>query len=213
MITHYIIGLGNPGEKYQDTPHNVGFHVLDELLNTWQGGSWKHDNVLSASIARFEFSNTLFVFIKPQTFMNRSGETLRALTKQVDPGDLIENMLVIHDDIDLPEGRIKITQRSGAGGHRGIESIAQVLGSNEFKRLKIGIAPLDENGEMRKPKGERAVSDYVLGQRPRFSKRVSEEIAPLTADAICVLVRDGVEKAMSLYNAQSEDRTEKQGEE
>jgi PTH1 family peptidyl-tRNA hydrolase len=133
--------------------------------------------------------------------MNRSGDTVGALLKQVPVDDLIKRLIVIHDDIDLPRGRIKITSRGGAGGHRGVESVAHALGTDAFVRFKIGIVPIDENGEMRKPRGERAVTDYVLRSYPCLSKQLNKEIGPAVVNAVRVLVSDGIDKAMSYFNS------------
>ncbi|MEX0930526.1 MAG: aminoacyl-tRNA hydrolase [Candidatus Paceibacterota bacterium] len=216
MTSHYyIIGLGNPDEKYRDTPHNVGFQVLDVLRRVWQGTDWKRDNTLNAVTSRCESSGASFLLIKPETYMNRSGDTVRKLIKQDEGEDeedrgegrderVIGRFLVVHDDIDLPRGSLRITRRGGAGGHRGVSSVAQALGTDEFVRFKIGIAPVDENGEMRKPQrtvdGEAAVSEYVLKPQPAFAREIQEEIAPVIAEAMGVLVREGVDVAMNKYN-------------
>ncbi|MEX1027094.1 MAG: aminoacyl-tRNA hydrolase [Candidatus Paceibacterota bacterium] len=199
--TYHIIGLGNPDEKYKNTPHNVGFQILDIFRSAWNGTDWKRDNVLNALTSIGASGDATIALLKPETYMNRSGETVRALLKQVPPAELTEQLIVVHDDIDLPQGRIKITRRGGAGGHHGVESIARALETDVFIRIKVGIAPNDENGEIRKPKGERTVTEYVLRPNPHFSARVADTIGPMLVEAVALLVRDGVDRAMSRYNA------------
>ncbi len=146
-----IVGLGNPGEEYAITRHNIGFMILDTYLGKVK---WKTKN--SALYYETTINNEKYLFLKPLTFMNLSGEAVR---KYVDYYNIpLEDILIIHDDLDLPVGSIRLKQDSSAGGHNGIKSIIAHLGTQNFKRLKVGIS---NNKEL-------DTKDYVLG---KFSKK------------------------------------------
>ena len=149
-----IIGIGNPGSEYKDTRHNIGFMVVDKLEKEFAAGilpTWQKDekkNVLTAKIGEV-------LLVKPQTFMNKSGFAVRALVDfyKLTPADV----WVIHDDIDLPLGKIKIREKGGSAGHHGIESIIKELGTDEFIRFRLGIG----RGEETK---DRSVISFVLSR-------------------------------------------------
>lgn len=156
-----IVGLGNPGKKYSQTRHNVGFMVIDALVgrHNW---NLKNDKFNGQSVVE-TVEGEKIVLLKPQTYMNLSGESVRPLLDfyQIEP----ENMLVIYDDLDLPAGKIRLRQKGGHGGHNGIRSIIDHTGTKEFKRLRIGIG---------RPGTAMPVVDYVL--KP-FSKEQQEDVA------------------------------------
>ena len=141
----YIIGLGNPGEKYKNTYHNIAWLIFDALGLI----DWKFDKYLNAEFTGEHRSDEIFIYLKPQTFMNRSGEIIKGLKKMKDFSP--ENLIVIHDDIDLPFGKVKLSYNRGDGGHNGVKSIIQHLKSKKFYRIRIGVAKVLENGEQIKP--------------------------------------------------------------
>jgi len=192
---HLIVGLGNPGDKYIKSRHNVGFIVLDEIVS-----SWEKDKYAEA----FSSQNGEVLFVKPQTFMNNSGLSVKYYIQN--ENILSENVLIIHDDIDMPFGAIKVVFESGAGGHNGVRSVVDQIGTNKFARIKIGIAPTDEDGRARKPKPglfqsqKSAVSKYVLKD---FSKSDLETIKILSRnvkDIIDTFVKEGFLSAMNKFN-------------
>lgn len=192
---YLIIGLGNPGEKYKNSRHNVGFMVADTLA-----ANWERDKYADAEVAK----TPECVVAKPQTFMNNSGTTALALIKKhaITP----EQVIVIHDDIDLPFGATKIVFASGHGGHNGVRDIAEKLGTNAFVRVKIGIAPKDEEGKAIKPKPgifqsqKSAVSKYVLKDFSKADLAALASLAPRVRDIVDSIVREGKEKAMNKFN-------------
>jgi PTH1 family peptidyl-tRNA hydrolase len=197
---HLIIGLGNPGEKYLKSRHNAGFILLDEIV----GDNWDDDKYGKALVFRGKISEHEALFVKPMTFMNNSGVSVKTLREKyaVDP----ENIVVIHDDIDMPFDSIKVVFERGDGGHNGIKSITNSLNTNKFIRIKIGIAPIGENGEATKPKAgfftsqKSAVSRYVLKD---FSKGDLERLkfsAPKTKEILETIVKEGYLKAMNKFN-------------
>jgi len=186
---YLIVGLGNPGSQYKDARHNIGFRVVD---------LWGQDLGVRLSNRRFESRNTRTIFqekrvmlLCPETFMNRSGKSVRGCFDYYDLE--CRDVLVIFDDIDLPVGRLKVARNGGAGGHKGVQSIIHHLGSTEFPRLKIGIG---------RPRYGESVENYVLS--PFYSdERDIMEKAILTAVQACELfVSEGIESAMNHINCQ-----------
>ena len=178
-----IIGLGNPGKDYQNTRHNVGFLVVDNYLNT---SDWKEK--FNALFHETRINGEKVLFIKPLTFMNLSGD---AVVKYVNYYDVdIDDILVIHDDLDLPFSSYKLKKNSSAGGHNGIKSIISRLSSDAFARLKVGVSH------------DRSIDtkDYVLGN---FSKSEMDKFNEMQNDFNKIIesfVIDGIEKTMNIYN-------------
>ncbi len=172
-----IVGLGNPGEEYENTRHNAG-RILVQILEK-------------------KLKEQKVKFITPDTFMNNSGKAVKPFVKTKKD---LENLIVVYDDIDLPLGKIKISFDKSSGGHNGLESIINHLKSREFVRIRIGIAPTTPSGKMKKPTGEKAVLNFLLGE---FKKPELEKIKKLskTISEACEMVfTEGKDKAMSLYN-------------
>ncbi|MCH4167856.1 MAG: aminoacyl-tRNA hydrolase [Streptococcaceae bacterium] len=157
-----IVGLGNPGDKYQDTKHNIGFMVVDEIARA-QGLTFKRDKTFQADVA-FYFQNGEKVYlVKPTTFMNASGKAVGGLLTYFNIPK--ENLLVIYDDLDSEIGRLRLRQKGSAGGHNGIKDIIAAIGTNAFDRIKIGIGRPEHSKEK--------VVNYVLSS---FAKRDQEFI-------------------------------------
>lgn len=185
---YIIVGLGNPTKEYAGTRHNTGFQVIDVLADKL--GIDVSEKKHKALCGRGNIGYEKVILAKPQTFMNLSGESVRAIADyyKVEP----ENVLVIFDDISLEPGQLRIRMKGSAGGHNGIKSIISHLGTQEFPRIKVGV------GE--KPKGM-DLADYVLG---RFSKGEAEAMNTAfkeAADAACSFITDGADVAMNHYNA------------
>jgi PTH1 family peptidyl-tRNA hydrolase len=173
-----VVGLGNPGRSYERTRHNVGFLVVDELAKR-HGGSWRSKKKAEAAPIGFGLKNV--ALLKPTTYMNNSGTALA--------GYKPEQLVVVHDDLDLPEGDVRVKVGGGAGGHNGLRSTIQHLG-NDFVRVRIGIG--------RPPPGM-TVTDYVLG---RMESAVKEAV-PQAADAVEAVIESGPEAAMNRFNTRS----------
>ena len=182
-----IAGLGNIGEKYCFTRHNAGFMVLDKWSIN-ESFNFKQDTKLKSYISKFKLGNKDILFIKPTTFMNLSGEAVRAVTDYYKIP--IENLIVIYDDIALNIGTIRIRSTGSDGGHNGIKSIIKHLGTDKFNRIKIGIGPQIGSSE-----------NYVL---QNFSKEQLEilksEILEKAINAAKSIILDGVEKAQNKFN-------------
>ena len=192
VIPQLIVGLGNPGAKYDRTRHNIGFEAIDTLAKVWQislSENRKFQGFFGEGVAAGRVKIRL---LKPTTYMNNSGQAIRAVTDwyKLPP----ESVLVIYDDMDLPVGKLRLRLSGSAGGQNGMKSTIAHLGTQTFPRLRIGIGSA-KNGDVA---GD-AVS-HVLG---RFSAREAEvmtEVLHLVVGAVELSLKQGVDKAMSLYN-------------
>ena len=182
-----IVGLGNPGRRFSHSRHNVGFHCLDHMARKW--GIKLADRRARAVLGRGEVGDLPVVLAKPRTFMNNSGEGVAYLLNRfgLSPQDLV----VIHDDMDLTLGSIRIRPRGGAAGHNGIRSIIATLATQEFPRLRVGIGKV--------PEGLDGV-EYVLGAFSPQEGQVIEGAVAVVAEAVTCLLREGIEAAMNRYN-------------
>lgn len=185
---YIIVGLGNPDRQYQNTRHNIGFDVIDVIAskNSITVGERKH----KALIGKGFVGGQKVVLVKPQTYMNLSGESVREVIDFYKIDEKSE-LIVISDDVSLDVGQIRIRKKGSAGGHNGLKNIILHLGHDEFQRVKMGV------GE--KPEGYDLV-DYVLGHFPKEEREIMDESAKHAADAIEVMITDGADAAMNLYN-------------
>lgn len=183
-----VVGLGNPGKRYEATRHNIGFFVLDFLSNSL--GINFNKTKKSALTTEFNYEGQRSLLIKPQTYMNLSGRSVGAVSRyyKIMP----ENILVVHDDLDIGLGKIKIKPGGGPGGHKGLKSIINSLGTSEFNRLKIGIGrPLDYIDPV----------EYVLGTISDEEWEVLKEILPQAVKAADSFLKGNeINKIMSIYN-------------
>jgi peptidyl-tRNA hydrolase, PTH1 family len=181
-----VPGLGNPGREYAATRHNIGWLVVDELARR-HSGSWR--SKFSGQLAQVRLDALRLALLKPETYMNESGRSIGAAARffKVDPAAL----LVVHDDVDLEEGRLQARLGGGLAGHNGLRSIAQVLGSQDFLRLRVGVG--------RPGRGDRrSVADYVLAP---FDPIVDvDALVSRSADAVETIARDGLETAQQRFN-------------
>ena len=164
-----LVGLGNPGEDYEHTRHNVGRDFLASIADKEDVGSFKADKKLRSLVLRGELFGKKATLLLPETFMNNSGGAVKPL---VDSPKKAKNLVVLHDDLDLPLGRVKISVGSGAGGHKGVESIQKAVKTKEFARIRIGVAPHTPSGKTKKVDSKKVV-DFVVGE---FRKSEDEEL-------------------------------------
>jgi peptidyl-tRNA hydrolase, PTH1 family len=188
---YLLVGLGNPGAEYEWSRHNLGFMLIDKL--SAGSGLDKFRRECQSVVGRGEIEGRAVKLVKPQTYMNLSGEAVACLVhkhKLAEPG---ENLIVISDDLALPFGKIRIRARGSAGGHNGLKSIIGSLGTNEFTRLRIGIQPEHPINDSR---------SFVLDRYPKAARAEVEKILDRSAEALHAILRDGVLKAMSTYNSE-----------
>jgi len=235
MYMYLVVGLGNPGTQYEKTRHNTGFQVVDAFLKkNFTSASFRFDQKTNAFTLEEIWDHTKLVFVKPQTFMNKSGNAVKLLCQKhmirdwiLEPaataqfsGKHFQNtrgiyinpfgngakrptspwqsertdhhMIVVHDDIDLPLGKTKISLGSSSAGHKGVESIIQEIGTKDFARIRVGIQPEDD-----KPAN---VEEFVVQKFSQEEKPIVETTVLNAVHALEMIFRDGIEKAMNAYN-------------
>ncbi|MGQ0648179.1 MAG: aminoacyl-tRNA hydrolase [Gemmatimonadaceae bacterium] len=186
-----IVGLGNPGRKYEQTRHNVGWWVVDHLADVWHFDPWRRDG--DALIADGRRGTTRVRLMKPQTYMNLSGAALRPYLRR-DTWAAASDLLVVVDEVALPLGRYRLRAKGSAGGHNGLKSIEAAVGGQAYARLRVGIKPAAEEREV----GD--LSDFVLDRFGKAERAVLAELLP-TFEALAVLwITEGAERAMNQFN-------------
>ncbi|MEA1962440.1 MAG: aminoacyl-tRNA hydrolase [Bacillota bacterium] len=181
-----IVGLGNPGKEYKDTRHNIGFMVLQELGSRYMVE--RQDCKFDAIIGHIRIDNQKVLLVKPLTYMNLSGRAVQPLMHWYKLN--LEDLIVVYDDMDLSSGMLRIRPKGGSGGHKGLKSIVERLGSNEFARMRVGIGRPDRNDSI----------DWVLGRLNGEEKEQMNLTIKNTADALETWVKNGIEKTMNTYN-------------
>jgi PTH1 family peptidyl-tRNA hydrolase len=190
MSPRLIVGLGNPGADYEQTRHNLGFMLVDLLARQASAQVKRKD--CRALLGRAELEGELVELVKPQTFMNLSGEAVACiLAKRVEAKEAAQRMIVLSDDLALPFGVIRLRRRGSAGGHNGLKSIIAATGTDEFLRLRIGIQPEHPLNDTKR---------FVLDGFSRTESAELEKILERSAEALRAVLRDGIDKAMSQYN-------------
>jgi PTH1 family peptidyl-tRNA hydrolase len=183
-----LVGLGNPGPKYAESRHNVGFVVVDALAQRWSVSLDRYDKRFQGIVAQTQRGGETVMLLKPTTFMNLSGQSVGALARyyRAAPADI----LVVYDDLDLPPGQLRIRAGGSAGGHKGLTDVIRHLGTDQVPRIRIGIGKVDA----------RATTEYVLGKfRPDERPLIEEVVDTAVAASECWLAR-GIEPAMNQYN-------------
>jgi PTH1 family peptidyl-tRNA hydrolase len=183
-----IVGLGNPGDDYEFTPHNFGFRVVDRIANEY--GVEVRNRQCRALTARVTIGSEMVLLAKPETFMNLSGTSVRELVAKHD-GRPEEDLIVIQDELDFPLGTIRIQRKRSSAGHNGIESIISSLGTNDFLRIRMGVAP------------DRKVEDgmtYLLSPFRKAQLKVVDEMLEVAADSVKAIVTEGAAAAMNRFN-------------
>ena len=191
-----IVGLGNPGIKYKNTRHNVGFMAVAYLAEANSIRFNKSD--FKSQWGKGVIHGKVVILSKPQTFMNLSGKAVKVLADffRIEPKDI----LVIYDDIDLELGAIRIRLGGGSGGHRGMQSIIEYLGTNDFPRIRLGIGRPKNEAEGLRLKAEGDVADYVLSPFNSEEKGMLKQMLDRAKEAVEVVLKDGIEKAMNRFN-------------
>jgi peptidyl-tRNA hydrolase, PTH1 family len=183
-----VVGLGNPGKEYAKTRHNAGFLLVEKLAEQWRA-NWTAEKKFNSRLARAERSGRKSVLCQPQTFMNASGEAVRAVSDffRLPP----EKILLVVDDADLPFGEIRLRGSGSSGGHHGLESVEEHLGTRDFPRLRIGIGRKDSS---------RQITNYVLGQFAKDEAELLEKVLARATKQVECWASDGIAKAMSQFN-------------
>lgn len=209
---YIIVGLGNPGEEYKNTRHNVGRMLVEYFAKNAEKIAEKLDSKKAAKLTGFEdfsfnkkynaqcatgeVNGEKVMLLLPETFMNKSGKALEIL---VTSAKKAEKLLVAHDDLDLAIGRGKILFNRGSGGHKGIESIIRAIKTEAFARLKVGVCPTTPTGKLKKPTGDKLL-DFIVGPFKPTEMDEIKDVLKRGAEALYVLVNEGREKAMTGFN-------------
>jgi len=197
VIPSLIVGLGNPGRKYEGTRHNVGFMAIDRLSKAWSIPVAQHSKFNGEFGDGRGPGGDRIALLKPLTYMNRSGQAIRAVVDwfKLSP----EQVLIIYDDMDLPVGRLRMRLSGSAGGHNGMKSAISHLGTQDFPRLRIGIG----SPQLKHPESNQGTVSHVLGSFSSAERRTMDEMLDLVLDAVELGIRQGIAKSMSLYNGRS----------
>lgn len=193
----YILGLGNPGEEYENTRHNAGRIILDIVRKTFDGGDWERSKVHEALVSEVKIGKQNVMLLMPETFMNKSGASLRKL---VTSKKKAEDLLVIYDDLDIPIGKMKISHNKSSGGHKGLESIIRQVKTLEFARIRVGVSGETAGGKLKKPLGDEKVAKHILGKFKEDEVKTLKKLGKKIAIAIDVWANEGWEKSASLYS-------------
>jgi PTH1 family peptidyl-tRNA hydrolase len=183
-----IVGLGNPGPEYEATRHNLGFMLIDRLFE--RAGGRRFRDEANAKVAEVTLARERVMLAKPQTFMNLSGNSVRPLLERYGGGD-VANLLVASDEAALPFGMIRVRPGGSAGGQKGLKSIIERLGTQEFARLRLGVRPDHPLTDL---------SSFVLSPIPKRDRELLDRVLDRAADAVEVILGEGVERAMALFN-------------
>jgi len=199
--TNYLfVGLGNPGVEYEKSRHSFGRMVLLSLARKPSGnleiGDWRFDKKLKAQLASGRGGKNKFRLLLPENMMNNSGHCVKPLIKSKKE---VTNIVVIHDDIDLPLGAIKISYHRGSGGHRGVESVIKALKTSEFVRLRLGVSPTTIIGKMKKPTSNKII-DFILDNFKPAEEEKQKKTIKQAKKIIESLIDVGLDRTMNLYN-------------
>lgn len=186
-MNYLIVGLGNPGKEYENTRHNAGVMVLEQLKDMWSFPDWSKDSMSNSLMSKGTFDTEQVTFMFPQTFMNLSGTAVRHFADET----YTEKLVVIYDDLDIPLGQIKMSYDRSSGGHNGVQSIIDTMGGSDFARIRIGIG--NAEGDIREHIG-------VLDAFRDEEKNIIESQAKKVASVLEVFFKEGKEKAMTLAN-------------
>lgn len=214
----YVVGLGNPGEEYENSRHNSGRMVVSRLSKDLNFPDWQIDKKSKSLISKGEIKKEEKVtLILPETFMNKSGSAVSYFIKaptstnivagKAKPKKAFGNLIIVYDDIDLPIGTLKISYNRGTGGHKGLDSVVKAIKTKEFVRIRVGVSPSTAKGLIKKPgenlspqKAEKAVVNFILSRFKPKETEVIKKVFKKASEAIQTLITKGRDRAMNVFN-------------
>ena len=196
-MQYVIVGLGNPGEEYALTRHNTGRMIVEAFRKKNDFSEWNRDMGLKALVSKGSYGKDKVTLLAPDNFMNVSGKSVAPLVKNAKDA---ERTIVVYDDLDLPLGSMKISFNRSSGGHKGLESIIKALKTPAFARLRIGVSPATPSGKLKKPKGEQAILDFIIGEFKKPEQEIMKKISKKGADALALILDEGREIATGKVN-------------
>ena len=194
VMSYIIAGLGNPGQEYENTRHNIGRIVLMSIFDV----NFSFNKKINALDAEIKIGKEKVRLISPETFMNNSGKAIAHIVKSIKAA---EKLIVIYDDFNLPLEKIRISYNRSSGGHNGLQSIIKALKTEAFIRIRIGVAPENAKGVAKVPHGDEKIEKFILGKLKDEETKVIKKVSKRVSEAIEVLIKEGKDKAMSIYNA------------
>lgn len=205
----YVIGLGNPGFEYENTRHNTGRMALNDFLKNDGFSDVEFDKKYNALVSEGKSGKEKVAILMPETFMNKSGDTVRkikdlkskAIGKGKDKRIEIPNLVVIHDDLDIPFGKFKISFNKSSGGHKGVESIIKTVKTEGFIRIRVGICPVTPNGKLKKPSGDKIIGDFILAKFKPAEMEVMKKVSKNVSEALAMIIDEGKEMTMGKFNS------------
>jgi len=199
-MPYIIVGLGNPGAEYENTRHNAGRMILEQVRAEY-GEEFVINKKINASVAKGKIGREKIVLVAPETFMNNSGKALVSLVKSVKAA---QRLIVIYDDFNLPLGRMRISYNRSSGGHNGVESIIKALKTEAFLRIRIGTAPSTAKGLAKTPHGDDKIEKFILGPFKDEESKELKKVGKNVVEAVAMLVKEGKDKAMSVWNSRGQ---------
>lgn len=196
-MSYIIVGLGNPGGEYEGTRHNTGRMLVEAFARTQDADDFVFDKKANAQVVSGAIKKEKYTLVLPDTFMNKSGNAVARFVKSVKAA---ERLVVVHDDLDLPLGRFKLSFNRGSGGHRGVESVKRAVKTEAFVRLRVGISKDAGKGKVKKPVGEEAIGDFILGKFKPAEVTDFKKLSKKVSEALAVLISEGREAAMQGFN-------------
>ena len=194
---YYIVGLGNPDAEHEGTRHNAGRVVLAHFLRQHGLSEMVRSKKYASRVSDGVVEGERVLVLYPETYMNKSGS---AVTKAVTSAKKAEKLIVVHDDLDLPLGAMRISFSRGSGGHKGLESIIRAIKTRDFARVRLGIAPTTPTGRLRKPKGEEKTVAFLLSDFKKPELAILKKISKRVSEAVETIIAEDVERAMNQYN-------------
>jgi PTH1 family peptidyl-tRNA hydrolase len=191
---YVIVGLGNPGNEYENTRHNAGRMAVEHFGKKNGIDEWRVDKKAVATVAKADDAT----LVLPDTYMNKSGSAVARYVKSVKAA---EKLIVVYDDLDLPIGKVKLSFDRGSGGHKGIESITRAVKTKKFVRVRVGVSPHTPSGKIRKPSGEDEVVKFILAKFKPAEIDVLKKLWKTTDEALACIMAEGREVAMNRFNS------------
>lgn len=191
-----IVGLGNPGEKYAFTRHNTGRIILNLFLKKNNFPEWEFDKKSKSLISASKIEKKEIVLVLPETFMNNSGPAVKNF---ITSKTQVKNLIVIHDDLDIPLEKFKISFNKSSAGHKGVESIIKNIKTKEFIRIRAGITPTTKTGKLKKPDSKKLLN-FIISDFKKPELEMLKKTAKKISEAIETIIRNGKERAMNIFN-------------
>src|SRR3989344_7652530 len=195
-MRYTVAGLGNPGNEYEGTRHNTGRSIVLACTTLWRLPDFSLDKKTKALQTSGKVGKTAIDLVLPETYMNKSGSSLGSVIKTKKAA---ETLVIVHDELDLPLGRFKISFGKNAGGHKGVESVIKAVKTKNFIRIRVGISPSTPSGKLKKPHGE-DISDFVIAKFRKPEEEVFKKVARKLCESLEMIFADGKEKAMGKFN-------------